>query len=388
MKTKVMCWVLVMMMGCTSLVGRTRQTGHLTVRVTDRFGGPITNAVVTVRNLLESGWNAGICESQYTKTRVQTDTNGVADVCFLFLTGDFSWSVRTPSHYSRQSEIRDECFPTQIVQSDYLYFNTNTVEGLAKYNELKALDESGNYLEYMAKFEPKSVTFLTNAIYREATGFYPKRNPQPMFAFDEYSLNYKTLPTHFETVSSNGVEFLKYDDAYFDLQLGAFLPPWGGRLDHTAGKVSDFKIVRYSITTNDVTEYFGQIEFAPGCGAYKRKKTGNASFPSTYEADTNAVYLSKVPYRYYKRGGTSHFVDVMELLPCDEYMVLRTRVLTDENTGSITNCHYSKIFGAMYLGRKISFGGSVFNQRPNDPNLEHDISNDGQPDGSGHCRWP
>ena len=387
MNTKVMCWVLVTMMGCTSLVGRTRQTGHLTVRVTDRFGDPITNAVVTVRNLLGSGWNAGICESQYTKTRAQTDTNGVADVCFQFLTGDFSWSVRTPSHYSGDFEGSNECFSAQIVQSDYLYFNTNTVDGLAKYNELKDLEDAGDYVGYAAKFEPKSVTFLTNAIYREATGFYPKRNPQPMFAFGEYSLDYDMLPTHFETINSNGVELLKYDETDFDLQLGAFLPPWGGRLDHTAGKVSDFKIVRYSVTTNDVTEYFGRIEFAPGCGAYKRKKTGNASFPSTYEADTNAVYLSNIPYRYYRRNGAEKSVSVEKLLGEDEYMVLRTRVLRDEDTGVITNCHYSKIFGEMSLGKLIYFEGSVFNHRPNDPNLEYDILAP-RLEGSERCRWP
>ena len=385
MKIKVACGMLFLLLGCTSLVGFSSHEGHLIVRVTDNAGLPITNAIVTVRTLNCTGLGAGAYEGHYTKTRATTDTNGVADVAFVFLVGDFDWDFYTPSHHCNNRMWKSECFKSVVVESDYLHFNTNTVDGLAKFNELKALDDAGDYIGYAAKFEPKSVTYTTNVIYREVTGFYPKRNPQPMYAF--YSLDYDDLPTHSETVTSNGIDYVKYDDVEVDLKIGAFLPPWGGRNDYDAGEVSDFKIVSYSTKTNGVTEWFGWMEFAPGCGAYKRKKTGNDSFPSTYEADTNAVFLSRIPYRSYRRDGEEQRVAVEKLLSEDEYMVLRTRVLRNEDTGAITNCHYSKILGGMYCTRRVSFAASVFNHRPNDPNLEYQVTR--KPiDGSRGCRWP
>ena len=373
------------LLGCCSIIGEVRHTGHFIVRLKDINGQPITNATVLVKTLNCSGLAAGVYESHYDCTRARTDTNGVADVCFQFLVGDFRWYVRTPSHYSQRFLSVSECFPARVVPSDYMYFSTNTVDGLAKFNELKALEDAGDYVGYAAKFEPKSVTYTTNVIYREVTGFYPKRNPQPMYAYE--SLHYPYLPTHSETVTSNGIDYVKYDDVEVDLKIGAFLPPWGGRNDYDAGEVSDFKIVSYSTKTNGVTEWFGWMEFAPGCGAYKRKKTGNDSFPSTYEADTNAVFLSRIPYRSYRRDGEEQRVAVEKLLSEDEYMVLRTRVLRNEDTGAITNCHYSKILGGMYCTRRVSFAASVFNHRPNDPNLEYQVTR--KPiDGSRGCRWP
>ena len=92
-------------------------TGHLIVSFTDKkTGGPITNIIVTVETLNCLGPNAGVYESHYTKTSAMTDSN--------------------------------------------------TIDGLAKYNELKALDDDGDYIGYAAKFEPESVTHTTNAVYR------------------------------------------------------------------------------------------------------------------------------------------------------------------------------------------------------------------------------
>ena len=360
--------------GCGSLVGRTHQTGHFVVRVTDNAGGPITNAEVIVETLNRTGFNAGLCRSHYSRTSATADTNGVVDVSFQFLTSYFSWFLRTPSHYSGRFFPDREFFPCQTVESDYVNIDTNTTDGLARYNELKALEESGDFVSYAAKFEPKSVTYTANVVRRTVGGFYPKRNPRPMYVYEGDGLEYPYLPDHSEVISSNGIDYVKYDEVDFDLQEGAFLPPWGGRRDRWAGKVSDFRIVRYSVATNGVRDYFGWIDFAPGCGAYKRKKTGNDSFPTTYEADTDAVFLSRIPYRYYKRIGESHTVDVDELIAPDEYMVMRTRVMRDEDTGSITNCHYSKILGEMYFNQRMIFEESVFNPHPNDPNLEHDIT--------------
>ena len=376
MKIVVFVTSAVVLMGCMSVdaLGWGWETGHFIVRVTDNIGNPITNAEVMVETLNCTGLAAGVYQSHYNRTSATADTNGVVDVGFQHLTSCFDWFLWTPSHYSGRFLTDRESFSCQIVDSDYLDINTNAVDGLAKYNELKALEVAGDYIGYAAKFEPKSVTYTTNVVSRAVGGFYPKRNPQPMYAYEGDFLEYPYLPDHSEMISSNGIDYVKYDEVDYDLREGAFLPPWGGRRDRWAGKVSDFKIVRYSVVTNNVRDYFGWIEFAPGCGAYKRKKTGNGSFPSTYEADTNALFLSRIPYRYYEVDEDSPSIDVETLVAPDEYMVLRTRVVVDENTGSITNCHYSKILGEMYFGQSINFVESVFNPQPNDPNLEHDIT--------------
>ena len=351
------------------------QNGNLTIVLSDIDGNPITNATVTVESKKLVLWGRG-CDDEYNYTSANSDSNGVASVDFQFYFPDFEWELKTPSHYSRRYNTPHECFRAEIEESDYVHIDTNTTAGAARERELKGIlegveagDES-SLTNYIAKLEPKSVTYTDTSI-RRSLSFYPKRNPQPMYAYGGGRMDLE-LPRNSRVISSNGVDYVKYDDVEFDLKEGLFLPPWGGRRGGKAGLVSDFKVVRYSVATNGVTERFGWIEFAPGCGAYKRKKTGDDSFPSVYEADTNAVFLSRIQYRSYRRDGAPHGETVEKLLPEDEYMVLRTRVMKDEDTGSITNCHYSKIIGRMYFDNKINFEQSVFNPRPNDPNLEYD----------------
>ena len=258
-------------------------------------------------------------------------------------------------------------------QSDYLDIDTNTVAGLARYNELKSLVESGDFAGYAAKFEPKSVTYTNSVVLRSAS-FYPKHNPQPMYSYACSSELY--LPMKNATVSvTNGVEVTHYRPVDLDMNECLLLPyseDYDVNFDGKAGEVSDFRVERFCVTTNGVRSFYGWIDFAPGCGAYIRKTTGDASFPTTYEADTNETFVSRIPYEYHSVSGK--VVHSKKFLSDDEYMVLRTRVVTN-SVGVVTNCNYSKILGPMTIGDELEFTALIFNPRPNDNNLECDLEN-------------
>ena len=160
---------------------QTAHTGHLIVSLTDReTGEPITNATVTVR--CQTEFNLGrTLDSYFTRTTSKADSNGVANVAFQFYCPDFNWWVGSPTHYCHRYRVgaRDEQFGCVVEESDYLNIDTNTVQGLAMYNELVQLDNNNDYLGFVAKFEPKSVTYTNNVVLRSAS-FYPKRNPRPL----------------------------------------------------------------------------------------------------------------------------------------------------------------------------------------------------------------
>ena len=143
-------------------------------------------------------------------------------------------------------------------------------------------------------------------------------------------------------------------------------------VDGPAGRISDFHIERFSVMTNGVKTFYGKLEFAPGCGAYITNKPGDGCFPVVYEADTNAAFLSSIPFSYSYTNGC--LVHVERILAENECMVLRTRSVANE-TGVITNCNYSKITGPMSVFRTIRFHNMIFNPNPNDPNLEFDVGN-------------
>ena len=363
-----------MLTGCMLVHARMAHTGHLVAVLTDReTGGPITNATVTVRCQTKFGLSYTL-PSFFTNTSAYTDSNGVADVAFQFYNPDFDWWVETPSHYSKRFRLgsRDEQFGCVVEESDYYRIDTNTVDGLSKYNELKSLYDSGDVIGYLSKFEPKSVTYTENAIYRSAS-FYPKHNPQPMYA---HAPSYDTeLPVSNEMIVSNGLEIVHWTPVDLDMKDCLLLPyseNYDKYWDGPAGTVSDFHLERFSITTNEVTNFYGWMDFAPGCGAYIRKTTGDKSFPMTYEADTNETFLSRIPFEYHSVSGK--VTHVKKLLADDEYMVLRTRVMMN-SAGVVTNCNYSKILGPMTVQDELEFKTMIFNPQPNDPNLEFDQEN-------------
>ena len=151
----------------------------------------------------------------------------------------------------------------------------------------------------------------------------------------------------------------------FDLRLGSWLPPLG------KGEVADFYYVR-----NIGEEPLGDgsvawLEFDSGCGAYFGKQTGSKVFPSTYGANTNAVFRNRLPFMFVKKDSTDKRIDWCDIATSDEYMVLRTRVKLDPD-GNVIEANYSKILGPFRFGYAVESPCVVFNHRVNDPNLESD----------------
>lgn len=124
--------------------------------------------------------------------------------------------------------------------------------------------------------------------------------------------------------------------------------------------------------TNGVKTIHGTMAFAPGCGAYITQLPGDGHYPLIYEADTNATFLSNIPFEYSIVSGS--VVQASQLLSKDECMVLKTRVVTNE-AGKVVSCNYSKIYGPMSVDRSMTFDSLVFNPAPNDPNLEFNGTN-------------
>ena len=138
------------------------------------------------------------------------------------------------------------------------------------------------------------------------------------------------------------------------------------------GKTSDFRIERFSVTTNGATAVYGSINFAPGCGAYIAQLPGDGHYPLIYEADTNATFLSSIPFEYNIVSG--RVVQSSQLLSEEQCMVLKTRAATNE-VGEVVSCNYSKIYGPMSISREVFFDDMMFNPTPNDTNLESDSNN-------------
>ena len=361
--------------GCMIANARTAHTGHLFVALTDReTGAPITNATVTVRAQTKFSLSHTL-ESFFTKTSAMSDSNGIAHVEFLFYDPDFSWHVYSPGHYNGifGPGHGEEEFGCVVEESDYSNIDTNTVQGLAMYNELVQLATNNDYLGFATKFNPKSVTYTNNVIHRSVC-LTPKHNPQPMHAYygsDRARMSKKM----FSSLLTNGVEITRYKPIDFDMKIGLAVshdPNHDDRLDGPAGKVADFHLERFHVVTNGVETNYGWIDFAHGCGAYKRITTGDPTFPMTYEADTNAVLQSRIAFEYSSISGS--VIHAVNLLERNEYMVLKTRVETNE-VGVVTNCNYAKILGPMMVNDELCFTALIFNPRTNDTNLEFDLEN-------------
>ena len=118
------------------------------------------------------------------------------------------------------------------------------------------------------------------------------------------------------------------------------------------------------------------LEFDAGCGAYFGKQTGCKEFPSTYCANTNAVFKNRLPFMFVKKDSDDKRIDWRDIATSDEYMVLRTRVKLDPD-GKVIEANYSKILGPFRFGDwcgkwVILTRCAVFNPRVNDSNLESD----------------
>ena len=79
MTKMVYCSFIALLTGCMIINARTAHTGHLIVSLTDReTGGPITNAMVTVRTQTKFSLGGhGSPDSFYTNTSSCSDSNGI-----------------------------------------------------------------------------------------------------------------------------------------------------------------------------------------------------------------------------------------------------------------------------------------------------------------------
>ncbi len=367
--------ILLSLVGCMVVHARMAHTGHLYVSLTDReTGGPITNATVTVRCQTKFSLSHTL-ESFFTKTSAMSNSNGIAHVEFQFYDPDFSWRVEAPGHYNERygSGHGHEQFGCVVEESDYLNIDTNTVQGLAMYNELIQLENSNDYLGFVEKFNPKSVTYTNNVICRSVY-LTPKHNPRPMYA--NYSRSGVYLPIRDSTVATNsGIEVVQYNPVDFDMK--ECLVVYSGSdydfdVHGPTGKTSDFCIERFRVMTNGVKTVHGSINFAPGCGAYITQLPGDGHYPLIYEANTNATFLSRIPFEYSIVSG--RVVQASQMLSEDECMVLKTRAVTND-AGAVVSCNYSKIYGPMFVERRLVFDYMAFNPTPNDPNLESSTTN-------------
>ena len=349
--------------GCYAL-----ETGNLTVIFSDTDGKPITNATVKVTTSKGAIWGYGN-ESEYYHYEGHSDSNGVASIDFGFRDADFDWDVETPSHYSQAFTFKRECFDNVVEESDYLHVDTNTVEGLARYEELRRLyyaDDAESYVQYISKMQPKNITYTNKRIVRSVC-FYPKRNPQPMCVYGE--ADWPDIPLTETVTEKAGYTMVVYPAVDFDLERSRAYAASGTN----CGTSVDFRLERYYVETNGVANFYGRMAFAPGCGAYRCKQTADESFPSCYEADTNAIFESHIDFYTVKDIATGRIIVSRKLVAKDEFVVLRTRMQMSAD-GETNGWHYSKLLGPGRINGNLYFDQSVFNPRLNDPNLEHDIT--------------
>ena len=200
--------------GCMVANALTAHTGHLIVSLTDReTGEPITNATVTVR--CQTEFNPGrTLDSYFTRTTSKADSNGVANVEFQFYRSYFNWWIRSPTHYCHRYRVgaRNEFFKRVVEKSDYLNIDTNTVQGLAMYNELVQLDNNNDYLGFIAKFEPKSETYtkeeVSQLLSAITTGFWQPVSSLPEASADTFGLKIYLVPSPEPKVQNQKDEFI------------------------------------------------------------------------------------------------------------------------------------------------------------------------------------
>ena len=285
---------------------------RLSVVVTDNQGLPVSNAVVSL------GFSAGnvvFAKGNSHHYKALTDNQGKAVIEFDGKSSNVGWSVRAEGYY--RSGPHKESFRVECVPFPPIFYSVTKLE-----------------------HEKEGRVTLWKRI-----------NPQPMYS---YRL---TNATDFrkKVPEKNG----RYG---FDLKFGDWLPPLG------KGEVADFYYVRNVGESPLEDGSVAWLEFGEGGGAYFGKQTGCKEFPSTYCANTNAVYRRRLPFMFVKPDSP---IDQREIVAADEYIVLRTRVKVDSR-GNILQANYSKILGPFYFDRFVKTPCVVFNHRVNDPNLESD----------------
>ena len=288
--------------------------GSITVTGCDIYGQPITNAILHVDTCVHYGIRPALSDD-YRHYEGMTDSEGKVTVKFKRRWQDVDWRLEAPDHYSAKKVTE----------------------------------------------RPENKCKL-----RRSLKFYPKRNPQPMYAYA--AGDWPDIPLTKTLVKKEGYTMDVYPIVEFDLERAEAHVPSGTNF----GSRADFRFERYYFETNGVANFYGKMVFAPGCGAYRRKQTGDASFPSCYTADTNAVFETQIDFYTIYDVKTGKTIKAKRLLGEDEFLVLRTRMQVGEN-GVTNGWHYSKLLGRGRVSGNLYFKQSVFNPRLNDPNLELDL---------------
>jgi len=286
--------------------------------VTDNEGLPLSNAIVRL------GFSSGhvvFAKGTSKHYEAKTDKNGKAVVKFNCSSSEVYWSVKAEGYYS--SDSRHETFNIEVVPIPPIFYKV-----------------------IMLEHEKEGKVTL-----------WKKRNPQPMIAHGVgYEADGHPVPRQ---NGRYGFDMMKYD----------WLPPLG------KGEVADFDFVRR--IGEDVDDgVWGWLEFPEKCGMYTGKQTGCKNFPSTYGADTHAVYKSRIPFIFDHADNGKKGITYKDIVNEDEYGVMRTRVECDAQ-GNIIKANYSKVLGPFRFGDwcekwVILTPCAVFNPRVNDPNLESD----------------
>ena len=285
------------------------------VTVTDSDGVPVSNAVV---GLGFSAGNIVFAPGKSYDYETRTDSQGKAEIKFNGKSSQFGWDVNADGYY--RSGPHDETLRVEVTQIPPIFY---------------------------------TVKMLEHEKERKVT-MWRRINPQPMYSY--------RLAEAFHVRNKVPVENGRYG---FDLKRGAWLPPLG------KGEVADFYYVRNIGEEPKEDGRVAWLEFDAGGGAYFGKQTGCKEFPSTYCANTNAVFKNKLPFMFVKKDSDDKRIDWRDIAGDDEYMVLRTRVKLDSD-GNIIEANYSKILGPFRFGCAVESPCVVFNHRVNDTNLESD----------------
>lgn len=283
---------------------------RLTVSVVDNSGAPISGATLWLKTMNKSVLFGSDNAKDFDTYNATSDAMGRVTIAFNCINGAFTWQVSAPGYYEG-NVIHDE-FRCDDAQSSRIIL-----------------------LEHEKRCQVK---------------LWRRINPCPMHA--------RGLTPNIKVPKGSG----RYG---FDLKLGDWVRPFGG------GTVADFYVNK--VVENDGGLFKGYIDFDEGCGGYVAKKTGCNAFPSTYCANTNAQYFGRFEFRGVETEITVDNALQQGVLRPDEYMVLRTRVIVNEN-GRMISSNYSKIIGPFQFDLTMRFQEYVYNPIANDPNLELDPS--------------
>lgn len=282
-----------------------------TVYVRNDCNEPVTNATVSIRTMNKLILFGSNKAGDFDTYKATTDTNGCATIRFRCLNGSFSWWASAPNCYDHESE---------------------TVEfKLKEYNTLHP-----ELLEH----EVGKVVILRRKI-----------SPRPMYLRGAYP--------QMKLIRKSGV-------FGFDLKKFDWVSPYG------EGKVADFSVKQSYCDDDQKCSVSGVMTFAEGCGGYVCKKFENKSFTSAYQAETNHVFVCEFEFEETWSKVERSLLCKQFILKNDEYMVLRTRTVKDDE-GNVVKANYSEILGPF----AITFNGlemrlSIFNPDVNDVNLEYD----------------